>query len=77
MIWTLNRGNFEVMESNTTAVPVYHKVHSAILFLMTNYLNEINPQDITEELLCLHITVLMKWSKWTLTLFELMFVYIV
>ena len=77
MIWTLNRGNFEVMESNTTAVPVYHKVHSAILSLMTNYLNGIKPLDITEDLLCLHITVLMKWSKWTLTLFDLMLVYIV
>ena len=59
------------MENNTdSSVPIYHELHNDIFKMMTDYLNSLNTRSLTEHLLCLHIPVLMKWSKSTLSLLK-------
>ena len=59
------RGNFEVMDHNNSAVPIYHKLHSGILRLMTDYLADLKRHDevMQEDNLCLHLPVVIRWSK--------------
>ena len=55
------------MESSTSSVPIYHKLHSDILKIMIDFLNL---KNLTEDSLCFYIPVLMKWSKSTLSLLK-------
>ena len=53
------------MDHNTSAVPIYHKLHSGILRLMTDYLADLKKHDevMQQERLCLHVSVVIRWSK--------------